>query len=185
MRRFLVLGALCASTVAFAQQPKLPDWFPAQAEFSVGGGLVHYDYGEETFKDAKGDDLKVRGKTWESGADSTDAQVDAGTPWNPQRVFAAIMTGLKTQGFVVDYQEAPPEMTASLRKGRGNGATYVWVSLSTIDSSSDQMLDRAGRAADQDADARAAGRHAREGRRQRELPVPPADGGHDADGHRP
>lgn len=138
MRRLLVLGILCVSASAFAQQPKLPDWFPAQTEFSVGGSVIHVDYGEETFKDAKGDHQKVRGEAWESGAYPTQAQSDAGTPWKGTPVFNAIVSGLKQQGFVAVYLDAA-HLTASLRKGAGDGATYVWVSFSDLDSSSDQI----------------------------------------------
>lgn len=129
----LVLALASASAPAAADAgPKLPGWFPAQGTFSIGGSLVYQAFGEGSFSDAKGKTVHYRGAYWKAGV------------WLPKRhpgdwkeASAAVIAGLKRQGYVVDYHHQGSSVAeASFHKGRGDGSWHVAFSTEKYNSGS-------------------------------------------------
>lgn len=140
MHRPLLLTVLLLAAPAFAAA-KLPSWFPTQRLFSINDDkTVAEDYGAATFTISKGsetEDVEVRGHHW-----ATDL-FPVGPPetwtWNGQEKWKALRPLLEKQGFQVVYLNADGAVTATLRKGTGDKATYVGLSLSAEDAYSNSV----------------------------------------------
>lgn len=124
-----------ADTPARVTAGTLPAWWPKD-EFAYSGTRpVHAeDYAEASFRTGANekDKTAVRGRHWIADLVRTKAEekaqpVDAEAKWNRVR------TALERDGFKIVWSDDKPSgswIHATLRRGDGDRATWVWVELS-------------------------------------------------------
>lgn len=124
---------LLVSTSALAESP--PSWLPYQDLFSfVDRDSEYEDYGwADGFRtgDPKGngDRFEVRGHHWSGRMYPPKPEPWKDEDWKNFKlpaVLDAMVSRLKSQGYQLDYLR-PDQNWASLHKGTGNGARYVWI----------------------------------------------------------
>lgn len=134
-----MLPLLALATPAWAAPAQLPSWFPAQSMYTVGGSVRYEKFGDGGISNAKGDTVHYRGHRW--GARIFPLQ---GRPWNWKKPYDAIVTGLKQQGYVMDYNHtADKSGDVSFHKGSGDGSWHVEVSVGQYNSGSITIVQQA------------------------------------------
>jgi OOP family OmpA-OmpF porin len=147
MRRLAFLvAALIASTALAVHDNALPSWFPVQGLFSVNpDNTVAEEFGKTTFKVAHpgsndSDEVEASGHHYKTNlypaGDSSQW-----TAWDGEAKWKALRPKLEKLGFQVVYltEDKDDGVRATLRKGAGDAATYVWLSLSASDAYSNWL----------------------------------------------